>query len=773
MLRNRSIKHNTMFVKLLLSFTAIAVITVILISTITYSISADNNIQNAIAYNESILTQQQELIHKELTAIKYAATGMITTQSYLYHTNGSKLSVSSLIDLTGFVEEQKKVSPYIDSIYLYYAPLELILTSRPEIKASPISTFVDTSWIEVWNQPSDSRTIWVTGRQDGFSPDHPAASLLQKMPLIGQVDGAIVMNLKLQLLFDDYLSHYHNKKGNTLVLGPDSELLYSDAAAGESLLQQLDPGRLTGASGFYIDDSDRIVSYTTSELTGWRFVDITKRSALLQGMDRIKVIVITVAAAYLIAAFTLSFFLSRRLYRPLQSVISYIGGSQAGQKDGEASQLPAGDEAGFIRHIFDQLARNWETLMTEKGKVDSLLTDNRTAIKEKYLNDLIQGGSTDQAAELLGLRLDFSRFAVLTLELEEPYPLNGPDGNLQFHLFRYGLMEELGGDINGEIFAKDEKRTVILLTVPPGDDEFPLEQAKKLKQLLLTRYSMNATFAVSPIYKGEEKVRLAYENTLEALNLKMYIGKGEILSYDILADWKSEEEAYYYPYELETKLLQALLQTDKEECFNAIRQITRTVIDKKLGKANIQQLFFQLSGEIMKTLVQTRGDMSAVFGDRPAYADVLARAETLSDMEECLLDMCSRIITYHKEKRSKMTDVTLQLATDYMDANFNNNISVDTVAEYVQRSSSYLSRIFKESTGMTVNDYLIQLRMKRAMELLKQLDLSIEEICREIGYANVSYFNKMFKTRTGLTPGQYRQQQAADKLLAQGKEKAE
>lgn len=114
-----------MFVKLLLSFTAIAVITVILISTITYSISADNNIQNAIAYNESILTQQQELIHKELTAIKYAATGMITTQSYLYHTNGSKLSVSSLIDLTGFVEEQKKVSPYIDSIYLYYAPLSL------------------------------------------------------------------------------------------------------------------------------------------------------------------------------------------------------------------------------------------------------------------------------------------------------------------------------------------------------------------------------------------------------------------------------------------------------------------------------------------------------------------------------------------------------------------------------------------------------------------------------------------------------------------------
>lgn len=100
-----------------------------------------------------------------------------------------------------------------------------------------------------------------------------------------------------------------------------------------------------------------------------------------------------------------------------------------------------------------------------------------------------------------------------------------------------------------------------------------------------------------------------------------------------------------------------------------------------------------------------------------------------------------------------MTDVTLQLAMDYMDANFNNNISVDTVAEHVQRSSSYLSRIFKESTGMTVGDYLSQFRIKRAMELLTQPGLTIEEICSEIGYANVSYFNKIFKPGPGLPTG--------------------
>jgi two-component system response regulator YesN len=777
MLKNLSLRHHTMFVKLLLSLTAIAVVTVVLISTVTYHISVDNNVQNAISYNSSILAQQQQLIHKELTAIKYAAAGMIATQSYLYQTKtNNQLTVGSLIDLSSFVVQQKSMSPYVDSVYLYYDPISLVLTSRNEIKTSPIDTFADRSWLDDWKQPTANRTLWLTGRENGFNAESPASSLLQKMPLIGPVNGAIVVNLKLDLLFDDYLSHYHNKKGTTLVLGPNSELLYSDADGdtGESLLRSIDLTQLTKGSDSYIDkESDRIVSYTTSELTGWRFVDMTERSALLHGMNRIKIIVFFVSIVYLTAAIALSYYMSRRLYRPLQSVISYIGSAEPDSKQlASFGQQNPRDEAGFIRHRFDQMVRSWETLMTEKRQVDTLLTDNRTAIKEKYLNDLLQGGGADEAAALLGLRLDWRRFAVLTLELEETPHLSGPDAHFQFHLFRYGMMEELASSLDGEIFARDDKRTVILLSVPSDGDTYPVEQANKLMRSLQESFGVTVSIGVSRVYSGESEARVAYEETLEALHLKMYIGKGEVLPYSIVGDWKTKDEIYYYPYELEAKLQQSLLQTDKAASFEAIRQITRTAIDKKLSKANIQQLYFQLSGELVKTLIQTRGDMAAVFGERPAYADALARAETLPDMEACLLDMCQRIIDYHKEKRSRMTDVTLQLATKYMDANYNNNISVDTVAEHVQRSSSYLSRVFKEATGMTVGDYLIQLRIKRATELLESQQHSIEEICGEIGYANVSYFNKIFKTRTGLTPGQYRQRHSTDKRLAGSNDEA-
>ncbi|MDR6553748.1 helix-turn-helix domain-containing protein [Paenibacillus qinlingensis] len=768
------IRNRSLFVKLLLTMTAIIVVTVILISSVTYTISADTSIQNSIEYNQSIMEQQRELIHKELLAIQNIASSMVMTQSYLYHKINDKLSVSSLIDLTRFLEEQQKLSPYIDSIYLVYNKLDLVLTSRSDMKMSPLSSFTDRSWMTVMNEDTANRTVWLTNRPGNAAAKGTlATSLMQKMPLIGPVDGAIVINLKLDLLFKEYLSHYHNKKGLTLVLGTQGEPLYSETEEAAALIRKFNPSVLSApGSGSYVDDRQWIMTYTTSNVTGWKFVNLTQRSVLLEGLGRIKMIVAAVSALYVTIAILLLIYISQRLYRPLKSVLTYISGSE--RANPEAS-LPAADEASFIQQAFERLRHSRETILSEKERVETLLGDNRSAIKEKYLSDLIKGraisqqssGQEKDAAELLGLKLNFERFAILTIELEEQSLLNDSTGNLHFHLFQYGLIEELGPEIDGEIFARDDERIIIILAVPANQDDAPNELARKLQLNMESRYSITATFGISRIHTGVHSAQTAYEESVEALNLKMYVGKGEIVPYTIVYSWKQDEETYYYPYELETKLLQALLQLNEEECVETISRITKEVTTRRLGIANVQQLFFQLSGEIVKTLVQTGGDMTAVLGDRPF---VLSGIQTLRDMEARLMEMCTQIIAHNREKRLKLNDMTLQLATEFMEKNYNNNITIETVAGHVQRSTSFLSRIFKETTGTTINDHLIHLRIKRACELLKQPKYSLEDICREIGYANVSYFSKLFKSRMGSTPGQYRLLQTVDQIPAGGLE---
>ncbi|OCT15288.1 hypothetical protein A8709_14420 [Paenibacillus pectinilyticus] len=778
------IRNRSLFVKLLLSMTAIVIVTVILISSITYSISADTSIQNSIEYNQSIMEQQRELIHKELYAIQNIASSMVMTQSYLYHQINAKLSVSSLIDLTRFLDEQQKLSPYIDSIYLVYSKLDLVLTSRSDMKMSSLSSFADRSWLPVMNEESGKRTTWLTNRPGVTVKGTNAISLMQKMPLIGPVDGAIVINLKLDLLFNEYLSHYHNKKGQMLVLGSQGELLYSETEGATALIGNLDKRVLaTPASGSYVDDDRWIVTYTTSNLTGWKFVNVTEKSVLLEGLNRIKMIVAVVAGLYVLVAILLLFYITKRLYRPLKSVMAYISGTNAasvtstGDSANPEAPQPAEDEASFIRQSFERLRFSRETLLSEKERVETLLGDNRSAIKEKYLSDLIKGrvgsphssGLEKDVAELLGLKLDFERFIILTIELEKPSLLNEATDNLHFHLFQYGLIEDLGAEINGEIFARDDERIFVIHALPAGQEEFPVGLARKLQQHIESRYQISTTIGISRTHSGLQSAQSAYEESVEALSLKMYVGKGEIVPYTIVSSWKQDEETYYYPYELETKLLQALLQLNEEECEEIIVRITQEMTSRRLGKANVQQLFFQLSGEIVKTLVQTGGDMTVVLGDRPF---VLSDIHTLRDIEARLKEMCAQIIAHNREKRLKLNDMTLQLATDFMEQNYN-YITIETVASHVQRSTSFLSRIFKEATGTTINDHLIHLRIKRACEMLLQPKYTLEDICREIGYSNVSYFSKLFKSRMGHTPGQYRLLQAADQLSAGERGKSE
>jgi two-component system response regulator YesN len=92
----------------------------------------------------------------------------------------------------------------------------------------------------------------------------------------------------------------------------------------------------------------------------------------------------------------------------------------------------------------------------------------------------------------------------------------------------------------------------------------------------------------------------------------------------------------------------------------------------------------------------------------------------------------------------------------YMQRNFQNNLTEDFLASLFYLNRSYLSQIFRKRTGMKFVDYLNQLRIERAKELLTSTDLKMYQIAKRVGYDNPKYFFRIFKKKTGLTPEQYR-----------------
>jgi AraC-like DNA-binding protein len=109
---------------------------------------------------------------------------------------------------------------------------------------------------------------------------------------------------------------------------------------------------------------------------------------------------------------------------------------------------------------------------------------------------------------------------------------------------------------------------------------------------------------------------------------------------------------------------------------------------------------------------------------------------------------------------NKRTMVDTAIA--FLEENYGSDVRVEDVAQSAYISASRLSHVFKETTGMSLMDYLTQVRIDRAQQLLAETSNSISSIGYELGIQSPTYFTRLFKRMTGSSPSQYRRAAAGD-----------
>lgn len=112
-----------------------------------------------------------------------------------------------------------------------------------------------------------------------------------------------------------------------------------------------------------------------------------------------------------------------------------------------------------------------------------------------------------------------------------------------------------------------------------------------------------------------------------------------------------------------------------------------------------------------------------------------------------------QVETVKTEKHKKIHEIA-----EYINLYYKNKISLDYLSKHFYVSKSYLSRIYKEVTGFTVNEYINIVRIKKARLLLETTNTSITEIAEQVGYDSITYFEKVFKTYMEISPLKYRKQ---------------
>jgi YesN/AraC family two-component response regulator len=100
----------------------------------------------------------------------------------------------------------------------------------------------------------------------------------------------------------------------------------------------------------------------------------------------------------------------------------------------------------------------------------------------------------------------------------------------------------------------------------------------------------------------------------------------------------------------------------------------------------------------------------------------------------------------------------LRLIKNYIDKNYRKKLTLQLLASRFYISPAFCSTLLKENLNMTFNDYINEIRLQKAKQLLSETSLSVNKISDEIGYSNPKYFFKIFKIHSGFTPLEYRSQ---------------
>lgn len=132
------------------------------------------------------------------------------------------------------------------------------------------------------------------------------------------------------------------------------------------------------------------------------------------------------------------------------------------------------------------------------------------------------------------------------------------------------------------------------------------------------------------------------------------------------------------------------------------------------------------------------------------------RCCTAEQLFRLLKELQEKLLRQLIEQRDTEESRPICMAKQYIQDHYADAITLNEVAESIGFSGSYFSTFFKKETGSGFNQYLTQVRMSAARELLRTTEEPVAEICRMVGYHDLKHFNRTFHRDSGMTPGEYR-----------------
>lgn len=727
-------------------------ILILILSLLIMGYGFGNAFKIVKSYTEdSYITMLQHSVHlidNEMDKMKSLALRISKTESVSrfaeYQTRDKEYATTALkaSDHVAQTMNFQKIE-LIENTYIFFRGMNLILYEgsyyRPEIMKK---------YLDVWGI-SEVEWFQTTLKKDSRVPYyHKSGGKLEYVfPFSNYIDGGnegvIVFQLQEKALETnlDFLEQYEDKQYTIAVLDPAKHLLWSNRD-----IQDMD-GVLEIAQNpdlYYVSD-DMGMLWTRSKKNGWIYVLLVPQKQALEQLSILKKFVYSLFVLVACCGTFLSVISAVRKGKPLDELYTLVTSAE----NSEVPDRPLGETVS-------RLLKNHQELL-------KVMESEKPTRQKMFIHDLLKGefGAAEQLlweAEKSDIQLKGAAWLVANFELFTGNDFY--DIELQtleeVHIIAQVLHKYLTENYPGQILfcTSTYKSSMVIFEISEkyeATKERACQTIANSCKWLSSAYQVETRWGISHL---SEDLMLLWKSAEEAkLSLGHCNNEHPIIEYSIELENIYD---FYFPEIAQERLKDGICSGNMSEVESVLAVIKKENLSRRLARAK----FLKLNRKITDLLSDVWNESSPENGKRKIMwlNELIINADP--DQNEYFQRFfhvcqfaCQQNSEMKKQQRGKMTDEIMQYLNEhYMDS----SLGLAQVGILFHISEGYLSSIFKKQTGVNFADYLENIRIERAKELLLVGNITVSEIAGKVGYNSVHAFRRAFKRVEGISPKEVR-----------------
>ncbi|OMF37978.1 hypothetical protein BK133_03050 [Paenibacillus sp. FSL H8-0548] len=775
MLRRIWPSNRSIIVNWLISYVAVLFVPIV-ISGVIYVSTMDivkNEINRA---NESTLVQMEQAIDSKLRGIERISVEISLNKSIADFTHAERELTDSdhyeLFLIANSLRVYKLANEFIEQIYIRYENSDTVISPQERIDSETLFALLkqreDMSATE-WQNIFNSRYIQSYTPVQYESDDKKLNSVLFARSIAlhnpGQPSDLILIIINDAKLLENFTPA---EGSSVVILDENNRIIASSASSGLTAnlrydLLNADRGVLYNNEG----NNELAVSYTTSSVTGWKYITLTPAKVFNQKMEDMKRLIYLSVFLCLVVGGVVSYVFMRMNYNPISLLISRFSNKAGVAFDGSSNE-----------YLF--LEETINSAFNEKEEISKRLKRHNDVVRSHFLSGLLKGRvetSVPLHDSLSAHAIDFSSplYAVILFYIEDYGKYGSDEGTLEgsskkrlLHFFITNVVEETSRE-NNDAYMVDMDDSLACIINFRGDNEELnrselLRIADCVKSFLLRHLQVHLTIAVSDIQREIFGIANAYQEAMEALEYSIVLGNGETIPYAALkqSEHDSTMSGYYYPLTIEQQLINFMKTGD----FEKSEQLVEMIFNKNFGHTPLSAplakcLMFDLISTMMKTIEDMNAISKSIFLDQSNPVDKLMNCRTIKEMKQQLMDVLQQVCAMIESGRKQENQLISQVV-EFVKAEYSNEgLNISMIGDRFELTPSYLSRQFRDATGETLLDFINKTRLMDAKQMLLSNKCPVNEISRAVGYGDINTFNRIFKKFEGVTPGKYREMNEA------------